>query len=80
MLLASAQDIDCGSFLDKYMLEALDDNVLSIDAVDAALTHLFTVQVWADACHMSGGLVCMCVTLCRGLFVWLSAAVPPGYV
>jgi beta-glucosidase-like glycosyl hydrolase len=38
------QDIDCGSFLDSFMGQAIQDGVLSMDAVDTALTHLFSVQ------------------------------------
>lgn len=38
------QDIDCGSFLDSFMGQAIQDGVLTTDAVDTALTHLFSVQ------------------------------------
>ena len=50
-----SQDIDCGGFLEQYMEAALNDNVLSIAAVDTALTHLFTVQV--------AGIPCACECL-----------------
>lgn len=40
-----AQDIDCGSFLDKGMAAAIEHGVLSVSTVDTALQHQFAVQV-----------------------------------
>jgi beta-D-xylosidase 4 len=38
------QDIDCGSYLPKYLPSAVADGAVPIDLVDTALTHLFLVQ------------------------------------
>ena len=43
--LGAGMDIDCGSFLDSFMGQAIADKVLDMSVVDTALQHLFAVQV-----------------------------------
>ena len=69
-----SQDIDCGGFLEQYMVAALNDNVLSIAAVDTALTHLFTVQVFY---HRLNDIHMM---LLAAYFLGVSLTVPLGHV
>jgi hypothetical protein len=42
---AAVQDIECGGYFSSHLGPAVADGAVSMDSIDAALTHLFMVQV-----------------------------------